>query len=187
MGAFGRLWFRLQLAIRRMRGPYARWSISRWDTPISHFDRILVVSLCDRDHRLVVDVEAPWEPSRPRWRVSFTNCQAYRNADELHLTALWGWLDSSGQRCGSTFVVENSSWIKELVELQPLRHYVVATLDDVIEVACETEPVWETLESAPAEPPLDARSRHLWIGEDDARIDDLKDKLRLVEPREDPG
>ncbi len=75
-------------------------------------------------------------------------------------------------------MVENSSWIKELVELQPLRHYVLATLDDVIEVACETEPVWETLEPAGAEPSLDAASRHLWVGEDTAGINGLIDEMR---------
>jgi hypothetical protein len=136
---------------------------------------------------LVVTVEASWEPDRPRWDVTFSKYQACRSADEIHLTALWAWLDSSGQRCGSTFIVEDSAWIQELVELSPLRHYVLATLDDVIEVACEVEPRWEAMGSAQAELPLDARSRHFWKGEDDADIDRLVDEVRRGQAPPDPS
>ena len=66
MGAVARWWWRVRRGLRRIRGPYARWSVSRWETPVSDVDRLLLVSLCDRDERLRVTVEASWEPSRPR-------------------------------------------------------------------------------------------------------------------------
>ncbi len=178
MRTVGRWWRRVRRVLCRIRGPYARWSISRWETPVSDIDRILSVSLCDQDDRLIVTMEAAWEPNRPRWRVTFSRYQAYRNADELHLTSLWVWLDSSGQRCGSTFVVEQSPWIDELAQIRPLRHYVIATLDDVIEVAAEVAPEWEELGPALTEPPLPARSRHLWYGEDNAEIEQVVRKFQ---------
>lgn len=178
MRALAGWWWRVRRGLRRIQGPYGRCSVSRWETPVSDIERLLPVSLCDRDERLVVTVEASWDPSRARWRVAFSGYQAYRKADELHLTALWCRLDATGQRCGSTFVVEHSPWIDELVEIRPLRHYVLCTLDGVIEVAAEVEPEWEELGPSHAEPSLPGRSRHLWHGEDDARIDRIVDDIQ---------
>lgn len=86
--------------------------------------------------------------------------------------------------CGSTFTVIESpplaSWgTGYLHELRPgVRHYVVATLDDVVEVCSHETPVWEAVEPAPLGAPLPGKSEHLYVGEDDMAIERLLEDLR---------
>ena len=121
--------------------------------------------------------EASWGEGRPRWRVTFSRYSAYRNTDELHLCDLWRWLGKSGQRGSNAFTVERSRWIAELVEMHPLQHFVICTLDDIVEVAAEVDPVWETLGPAPPDATFVGKVQNLWVREDGAEIDKLRQDL----------
>jgi hypothetical protein len=138
-----------------------------------------MVSLTDVDHELVVLVEAFHSPGRPRWRVRFRQYLAYRNVDESYRTNLWRWLDESNQRVGFTFTVEESprlaSWeTVYLHEVMPTaRHFVIATEDDVIEVVSAQLPIWESAEPAELDSPAPGKARHLYVGEDDAEIEQV--------------
>ena len=63
---------------------------------------------------------------------------------------LWNYLDASNQRCGNTFIVNDSPWSIELASGEPLleffngelKHFVVVTGDDVIEVLSNETPVF---------------------------------------------
>ena len=158
---------------------YKGWRISRWETPVADQNRLLVVSLTDANRELVLLLEAPWAPGRPRWRVRFRDYPAYRNIDESYRAGLWSWLDESGQRCGSTFTVEESprfaSWNTEyLHDVAPkTRHFVITTEDDVVEVLASEEPVWEVEEAAEPQASFPGKAEHLYMGEDDVAIKQL--------------
>jgi hypothetical protein len=169
---------------------YEGWSICRWETPVVDEDRLLMVSLDDVDRELVLLLESGRDPGRPRWRVRFRQYPAYRNIDEAYRTDLWAWLDKSGQRLGFTFTVEESpplaSWgTVYLHEVVPrIRHFVIATEDDVVEVLSAEEPVWEAADPAEPGEPRPGKARHLFRGEDDEEIDRLVEDVRR---RQEPG
>lgn len=170
-------------------GMYEGWRIARWETPVVDLDRLLMVSLADVDRELVVVLESFREPDRPRWRVRFRHYPAYRNIDESYRLELWRWLDPSGQRAGSTFTVEEApplaSWGTEyLHQAHPrTRHFVIATQDDVIEVLSMDQPIWEVAEPATKEAPVPGKAQHLFVGEDDAEIEEL---VRDLQRRQSP-
>ncbi|MEO7190227.1 MAG: hypothetical protein ABI051_04165 [Vicinamibacterales bacterium] len=163
---------------------YEGWRITRWETPVADMDRILMVSLTDAQRELVVVVEAYRATDRPRWRVRFRDYAAYRNIDEAYRLNLWRWLNQSGQRCGSTFIVDEqptfASWDTGYLQHQmpDTRHFVIATGDDVIEVLSGEEPAWEAVDGADPGDPLPGKSTHLYFGEDHAAIDRLEADLR---------
>jgi|GEM_PF-2297950 len=169
---------------------YKDWRISRWETPVVDVDRLLMVSLADVGRELVMLLECLHAPGRPRWRVRFRQYPAYRNIDEAYRTELWRWLDESGQRLGFTFTVAESpplaSWGTEyLHDVVPgIRHFVVATEDDVVEVLSAEEPVWEAAVPAPVNSPLPGKAKHLYVGEDDQEIERL---VEDVKRRQEPG
>ncbi|MGC4093233.1 MAG: hypothetical protein QM756_42955 [Polyangiaceae bacterium] len=158
---------------------YDGWRITRWETPVVDTSRLAMVSLIDVDHELDVLLEAVHSPGRPRWRVRFRQYPAYRNVDESYRTDLWRWLDESKQRVGSTFTVEESprfaSWgTVYLHDVVPnAQHFVIATEDDVIEVVSAQLPTWESADPAPLSSPTPGKSRHLYVGEDDAELEQL--------------
>lgn len=169
---------------------YEGWSICRWETPVVDEDRLLMVSLGDVDRELVLLLESARAPGRPRWRVRFRQYPAYRNIDEAYRTDLWGWLDKSGQRLGFTFTVEESpplaSWgTVYLHEVIPgIRHFVIATEDDVVEILSAEEPLWEAASPAEAGEPLPGKAEHLYVGDDDVGIARL---FEDVKRRQQPG
>lgn len=155
---------------------YEGWRISRWETPVVDLDRLLMVSLTDADQELVLLLEDA--RTRDRWRVRWRGrYPAYRNIDESYRVGLWQWLHHSGQRCGSTFLVQETpvfaSWETGYLEVvEPrTRHFVIATDDDVVEVLSQSEPIWETAEAPEPEAGPPGKARHLYRGEDDAEID----------------
>jgi hypothetical protein len=162
---------------------YRGWKISRWETPIVDVRRVLLVSLVDAGRELTILLERHSSSERLRWRVRFRKYPAYRNIDEAFRLELWKWLDESGQRCGSTFTVIESpplaSWeTSYLHEVRPgVRHYVIATDDDVVEVLSHDAPTWEEAEPALPGDPLPGKSTHLYLGEDDAAIEHLVEDL----------
>lgn len=162
---------------------YKGWRITRWETPVVDMDRILMVSLADTHRELVVVVEDPSAPGRPRWRVRFRDYPAYRNMDESYRLDLWGWLNESGQRCGTTFTVDEPSpfvsWTSASVHiLDETRHFVIATGDDVIEVLSAGRPIWEEIAGAAPDEPMPGKSVHLYFGEDDEAIQRLEADLK---------
>ena len=181
-----RLLWRLRTMVRRIFGPYHHWSIRRWETPVSDVQRLTLVSLSDCNASLDVTVEASWESPRRRWKVQFSRYPAFRSTDEMHLQQLWGWLDGSSQRCGSTFTVLNSPWIDEVLVDYPI-HYVLCTLDDIIEVVSEKEPVWQPLEDAPEDAPIPGKVQHLFLPEDEAEVEKLVQDIRDRQPPGDAG
>lgn len=168
---------------------YEGWRIRRWDTPVVEEDQLLMVSLVDVDRELVLLFESGRDSGRLRWRVRFRQYPAYRNVDEAYRTELWRWLDTSGQRVGFTFTVEESpplaSWgTVYLHEVMPgIRHFVIATGDDVVEVLSAEEPVWEALGPAMADEPRGGNATHLDVHEDDAEIErPVEDSKRRQRP-----
>lgn len=96
--------------------------------------------------------------------------------------ALWQRLGRSRQRCGNTFFVKESDWIagfrntEPLLELKArgtLRHYVIATEDDVVEVISSQQPSIETLGDAPEGEPPAGRSVVLYNPHDRSEIETL--------------
>jgi hypothetical protein len=168
---------------------YEGWLITRWETPVVDVDRLLLVSLIDANRELTLILEESGKADRPRWRVRFRRCPAYRNIDEAYRTDLWRHLDESRQRCGRTFLVQESprlaSWgTVYLHDMIPsVQHYVIATGDDVVEVLSGDEPIWEVAAAASLDEPMPGKSIELRVGEDDRAIEqlysDLKSKNRL--------
>lgn len=162
---------------------YEGWRICRWETPVVDENRLLMLSLADVERELILLLESS-RADRQRWRVRFRRYPAYRNIDESYRTDLWRWLDDSGQRLGFTFTVEESpplaSWgTVYLHVLSPgIRHFVIATADDVVEVLSTEEPVWEAMSPAKAGEPLPGKTRHLYLGEDDEEIERLVEDVR---------
>ena len=155
---------------------YEGWRITRWETPVVDMDRILMVSLTDAKRELVLVLEDPRSSGRRRWQVRFRDYPAYRNIDESYRVDLWRWLDQSGQRCGCTFTVNESSpfgsWATTyLHDVKPAtQHFVIATNDDVIEVLSAEGPVWEEIAGAAPDDPAPGKATQLYVGEDDEAI-----------------
>jgi len=70
--------------------------------------------------------------------------------DEAYRCRLWEWLSRTRQRCGATFTVREAapftSWAADayMSDIESgLRHFVVATDDDVVEVLSRNQPEWE--------------------------------------------
>jgi hypothetical protein len=168
---------------------YDGWVVTRWDTPVSDVAELYLASLTDARRELTLVLEGPLASGRPRWRVEFQDYPGYRNLDEAFRVELWQWLDMSGQRCGSTFVVSEplplASWATSgLHQLYPgLRHYVVATMDDVIEVLAAREPSWTVVEPAGLRDPPPGKSTHLFLGRDDDAIARLEQEIKSRERR----
>jgi hypothetical protein len=145
---------------------------------------VLLVSLVDAGRELTLLLEGHRNSGRPRWLVRFRDYPAYRNIDEAFRVDLWKWLDESGQRCGFTFTVIESpplaSWeTGYLHEMPPgVRHYVVATEDDVVEVLSHCAPTWEEVEPASPSDPIPGKSTHLYVGDDDTEIEQLREDLQ---------
>lgn len=155
---------------------YDGWRIARWETPVVDIDRLLLASLVDTGGELTLVFEDCGRPARPRWRVRFRDYPAYRNIDEAYRVALWSRLDASRQRCGWTFTVDepspHASWGSDYLHrvLPGLRHYVVATDDDVVEVLSRQEPIWDTVDAARRDDPPPGKSEHIYLGGDGSDV-----------------
>jgi hypothetical protein len=159
---------------------YEGWRIERWDTQLSDRSAVLMVSLVD-EKQLTVTVEDTRSPKRERWQFVFARYPAYRNILEEHRMGLWHHLDQSGQRCGYTFIVLDSPWIESFRPQESLldafyptlKHYVIATDDDVIEVLSPEPPLVVYLGSAPQDAPMPGKSNHLYYPKDKQEIEQM--------------
>jgi len=146
--------------------------------------RLLLVSLTDSMSELSVVFEDAGSPERLRWRVRFKSYPAYRNINESYRDALWGLPTFREAKCGNTFTVSetprHASWATGHLEIvmPSVQHYVVATLDDVVEVLTDIEPEWEQVPAAAPGDPAAGKSTHLWWGEDAEAIERLERQAR---------
>ena len=163
---------------------YEGWHITSWDTPVRNMNRLMMVSLTDASSELTLVFEDTTSTERRRWRVRCQHYPAYRNINESYRLVLWCWLDQSGQRCGATFIMKESSpfesWKTEyLHDVAPTtRHFVIATNDDVVEVLSIDDPVWEQVAGAEPDEPYPGKSEHFFVGEDEEAIQQLVDDLQ---------
>jgi len=143
-----------------------------------------MASLVD-DGQLAITLEAPRNATRPRWRFTFDTCAGYRNLLEEFRLELWAHLDSTAQRCGTTFTVVHSPWIETLREKEGLfaahypaiQHYVFLTEDDVIEVLSPSVPTIEALGATPKNEPAAGKSAVFYNPEDRDKIEETLSSL----------
>ena len=152
-----------------------------------------MVSLVDCQRELTATFEDVTSAERTTWRVRFVKYPAYRNIDEAYRTNLWKWLDESNQRCGNTFTVTQTPALRSwdtvyLHEVAPdIRHYVIATNDDVLEVLSLAEPTWEPAAPLPLDAEPSGKSKHLYTDKDDSKINQLIKKIRSNNKLQDDG
>ncbi|NLS79498.1 MAG: hypothetical protein GXY76_19795 [Chloroflexi bacterium] len=163
---------------------YRGWVVRRWETAVSDIPDLAMVSLSDQNRHLEIVVQSLRDPSLRRWRVSFERYSAYRNTDETFLPALWEYLDESGQRCGNTFTFEGSNWDGTGPAHLPsyavnARHFVLATLDDVIEVVSSNEPTCGAIEPAEPNSPPPGKAVHYFLPDDRQAVKGLVRELRV--------
>jgi len=122
---------------------YQKWKIKRWETPISDDKNCIMTSLNDDSKSVLLSITVE-RMDNTKWQFIFDSPPAYRNIMEEYRTKLWVVLDETKQRCGNTFIVENSEWLNEEPFLEFMsegaKHYVICTGDDVIEVISSKEP-----------------------------------------------
>jgi len=131
---------------------YTDWQIEKWSSPVSECDNLFLESLFDgkrlNDYRLEILLTTGDRDDSPKYQFTFDAYPAYRNIVEEYRLELWTHLDNTKQRCGWTYTVPDSPWISELHRSEPLlsenyptlRHWVIATWDDVVEVLSPTPP-----------------------------------------------
>ena len=124
---------------------YQGWQIEKWKTPISETANPAFESLVQDKESLKIEIIGD---DSQKWLFLFTShCPAYRSIDETYKMELWSYLDKTNQRFGSTFIVENSSWVKQYQESKfstevatKLKHYVLATNNNFIEILTDKNP-----------------------------------------------
>jgi hypothetical protein len=159
---------------------YSAWVVSPLLTPVSDVGSLALVHLHDNNRGLEIVVEAPRKPQRPRWSLTFSVYPAYRNVPEELRLALWRHLDATSQVSGHTFEVVNSPWLSAFRASEPLvdvhfpklRHFVVTTEDDVIEVLSPEPPKVLELGPAPADA-LPAGKSEVFYSPEDGTAQDI--------------
>lgn len=120
----------------------------RWETAVSDASVLMMKLSChDGDLKIMLDRSLVSEP-QVGVQMIFGRCPAFRSILEKFRTDLWTNLAVSG-RPGRTFIVENSPWIADLKASEPMfsflneniRHYVIATDWEVVEVLSNNAPV----------------------------------------------
>ena len=125
---------------------YDKWKIKKWETPISDSKQLGMLSL--HDIAASNTLEVLLNDGTQEISITFKSYPAYRNILEEYRTKLWKHLDETSQRCGWTFEVIESTWIDELEQNESLievhnpglRHFVICSNDDVVEVLSNEEP-----------------------------------------------
>ena len=157
---------------------YEDWRFDRWETPISDFKSIGMVSLVDNG-ALCITVEAARDPHRPRWEFRFERAPIYQNILGEYRLELWGNVHSGNRRYGPTVKVPESPWLKKLKESEALIdvhspgliHFQIATEDDVIDIASADEPRIISIAAARSDDPAAGKSEVLYANEDRDKLD----------------
>jgi hypothetical protein len=130
-----------------MRTMYEEWKLEDWQTPISPMKYPAMQWLLDDGLTLTILIGDSNSPEDHYVRFVFEKYPAYRSINESYRTELWSMINSNrNAKVGWTFTVPNSPWIKSfsqetlLLIFPELVHYVIGTIDDVIEVLSPTPP-----------------------------------------------
>lgn len=125
----------------------ASWKYERWETPVSD-EEFLSLGLQYDDWILHIRLDPSTDArKKPGVVITFERCAAFRNVVEQFRNELWNRFAEAGHP-GRTFTIQNSPWIAELSEAEPtfpileknIKHYVIATDLDVIEILTSREP-----------------------------------------------
>lgn len=129
--------------------------VINWSTDLSHADSIRVKKIVDDTKHLRLYLFAIKGQVFEQYEVVFTSYPCYRNINESYQNDLWKFLHECNIKTGWTFILENSNWKKELnkdsifkFEYPEIKHYVISTEDDVIEVLSDKAPVINRLKNA---------------------------------------
>jgi len=172
---------------------YNNWVLKRWETPISDIQRLALVSLTDTRGVLSLVLEDQCDPLRRRFHVDFTRYPGYRNLLEEYRLELWQALAETGAT-GRSLQVTVSPWIAELKEHEPLldaefpnlKHWLISTEDDVIEVLSDATPLFQKMNSTGADTPPVGKSTILYAPEDRENIEHVfRDVKRHNRPADD--
>lgn len=126
---------------------YDSWTCSRWETPVSDAD-VLMMELHHKNGVLTMVLDSSDERgAAPIVYIEFDRVPCFRNIIERYRGGLWRRLDEMG-RPGRTFIVEESPWVLEISSQDPsfmafnknIKHYIIATDWDVVEVLSNSEP-----------------------------------------------
>ena len=120
-------------------------TLTNWKTPLEFCNRIRMKQLLDNGELYIRFIDVSSGGKEFEYEFHFENFSAYRSTDESYLNGLWS-LRTEG--IGYTFVINNSKWVKELM-IDPvfqdncggIIHYVVATLDEGVEVLSKKPPI----------------------------------------------
>jgi len=165
---------------------YSRWRFQRWETPVSDLKSVGMVSLID-DGTLQITIEDLRDPRRLRWRFAFSQAPIYQNILEEYRLGSWSESESraEAESVGWTATIPESPWLAGLREQEPLldvhfpglRHYQIATEDDVVDVLSADAPrIDEIPPGAPGDPPV-GKSTILYADEDADEVRRLFDDL----------
>ena len=126
---------------------YANTKLERWETPIVGAHDLRTVSVVD-DGELLITVSEPSNDDRYRLRFRFRAGKylAYRVTNEIDGCQLLDEARYDGERPCRTFTGEQSDWKERFLEVSlrgqdvPLKHYVIWTEEDIIEVLASEPP-----------------------------------------------
>ena len=137
------------------------YRISKWETPASNIKHLALERLV-KNEEAIPDLLSDNEPpaliivlrdvqENKQFRFLFHHCLALRIVKEEYATKLWQEL--SQNHPGTTAILEDSSWIAELRENEPLfdvhssntQHYMIFTMDYLIEVLEDRSPSVEQI------------------------------------------
>lgn len=124
---------------------YRGWKIEKWETPLSPVANPVFKSLLQDKEALKINIIG--EDDKKLLFIFDSHCPAYKSIDETYKTELWSYLDETDQRFGSTFIVKNSSWLKQYQEsnvlirrVPDLKHYVICSSNNIIEILTDKKP-----------------------------------------------
>jgi hypothetical protein len=123
---------------------YKSWKFRRWDTPLDDSRDVALKELrtCERDVSLVLDAGGAL------FEFVFREVVAYRNIVERYRLELWEVLGAQLPERGWALEIEAPNWASELKESEPLvqpfhpalRHFMICTDEDVLEILTERTP-----------------------------------------------
>lgn len=120
----------------------------KWETPLENCNQIRMGILMD-DGTLSLQLTDISTPIDYRYKFVLEEFEAYKSTTEYYLFELW---ELRKEGIGFTFIVENSKWIEELMKdpifqdhCTGVVHYVIATLDEGIEILAKRPPKISTL------------------------------------------
>lgn len=153
----------------------------RWETPVSDAISLSMVSLVDKKSLEIV-LQDLRDPQRKRYKITFVNVAAYKNIlEEYRLSESF-----SRKTYGWTIVSENSEWLNNFKEKEPLleefnpdcKHFIIMTENDVLEILCSNFPKVIEIEPAKENEELPGKATIYYHPEDRKEIDKIIDEIK---------